>query len=265
MAIDWFTVGAQVINFLVLVYLLKRFLYGPIVRAMERREQAIAARLDDAESRVLAATREKELYTARREELESEREALMEAAREDSRQERTRTLAALREEIASKRGEWQAQLQREQQALLKNVRRALSERVAGATHRILSDLANADLQREALKKFLTQLGELPDEQRQSLVEHTDGAPSEVTLSTAFELDGGQRKHLAAELRALLAADVEVRFEQSPELVCGVALDAAGRRLSWNVGSYLEDLSSATAEAFAEMDSGRANAEVTKSD
>lgn len=264
MAIDWFTVGAQVVNFLVLVYLLKRFLYGPIVRAMERREQAIAARLDDAESRVQAATREKELYTARREELERERDALMEAAREDSRQERTRTLAALREEIAGKRSEWQAQLQREQQALLKNVRRALSEHIAGATQRILSDLANADLEHEALKRFVMQLGELSDKQRRSLIDHTDDTPTEVTLTTAFKLDGRQRKHLAAELRELLAADVEVRFEQSPELVCGIALDAAGRRLSWSVESYLEDLSSAAAGALAEMDSSRAKAEVTRS-
>ena len=62
MAIDWITVGAQIANFLVLVYLLKRFLYGPIVRAMERREQTIAARLDDAHSQAAAAAREKELY-----------------------------------------------------------------------------------------------------------------------------------------------------------------------------------------------------------
>ena len=88
MAIDWFTVGAQVINFLVLVYLLKRFLYGPIIRAMDRREQAIIARLGDAETQVRATTREKELYTARRQELEDEREALMEEAREHSKEER---------------------------------------------------------------------------------------------------------------------------------------------------------------------------------
>jgi len=252
-AIDWFTVGAQVINFLVLVYLLKRFLYGPIIRAMDRREQAITARLGDAETQVRAATREKELYTARRQELEDEREALMEEAREHSKEERERTLATLREEIASKRIEWQTELQREQQALLKSVRRALSECVAAAAHHILSELANADLEREALKRFLAQLGELTDEQRRLLVEKANGAPLEVTLTTAFKLDDHQRDSLAAELRVLLEQDMEVRFERSPELVCGIALDASGRRLSWNVESSLEGLSSTIAEALAGMD------------
>ena len=253
MAIDWFTVGAQVINFLVLVYLLKRFLYGPIIRAMDRREQAITARLGDAETQVRAATREKELYTARRQELEDEREALMEEAREHSKEERARTLATLREEIASKRVEWQTELQREQQALLKSLRRALSESVAAAAHHILSELANADLEREALKRFLAQLGELTDEERRLLVEKANGAPLEITLTTAFKLDDQQRDSLAAELRVLLEQDMEVRFERSPELVCGIALDASGRRLSWNVESSLEGLSSTIAEALAGMD------------
>jgi F-type H+-transporting ATPase subunit b len=37
MLIDWFTVGAQVLNFLILVWLLKRFLYGPILDAIDAR------------------------------------------------------------------------------------------------------------------------------------------------------------------------------------------------------------------------------------
>ena len=136
---------------------------------------------------------------------------------------------------------------------LKSVRRALSESVAATAHHILSELANADLEREALKRFLAQLGELTDEERRLLVEKANGAPLEVTLTTAFKLDDHQRDSLAAELRVLLEQDMEVRFERSPELVCGIALDASGRRLSWNVESSLEGLSSTIAEALAGMD------------
>ena len=45
MQVDWITTIAQIINFLVLVYLLKRFLYGPIVSAMIHREAHIAERV----------------------------------------------------------------------------------------------------------------------------------------------------------------------------------------------------------------------------
>ena len=49
MSVNWFTVAAQVVNFLILVWLLHRFLYGPIIAAMDRRERRIAERLQDAQ------------------------------------------------------------------------------------------------------------------------------------------------------------------------------------------------------------------------
>ena len=48
MLIDWFTVGAQAVNFLVLVWLLRRFLYRPILKAIDAREKRIADQLADA-------------------------------------------------------------------------------------------------------------------------------------------------------------------------------------------------------------------------
>jgi F-type H+-transporting ATPase subunit c len=51
MLIDWFTVGAQLLNFLILAWLLKRFLYRPILDALDAREQRIAAELADADAK----------------------------------------------------------------------------------------------------------------------------------------------------------------------------------------------------------------------
>ncbi len=50
MLIDWFTVGAQALNFLILVWLMKRFLYKPILNAIDAREKKIAAELADADA-----------------------------------------------------------------------------------------------------------------------------------------------------------------------------------------------------------------------
>ena len=74
--IDWLTVGAQALNFLVLVYLLKRFLYGPVVRAIGRREEAIAERLREAEQRGKDAEAEARHHREAREALEAQRERL---------------------------------------------------------------------------------------------------------------------------------------------------------------------------------------------
>ena len=42
MLIDWFTIAAQAVNFLILIWLMKRYLYQPILRAIASREQLIA-------------------------------------------------------------------------------------------------------------------------------------------------------------------------------------------------------------------------------
>jgi F-type H+-transporting ATPase subunit b len=80
MLIDWFTVGAQVLNFLILIYLLKRFLYGPILRAMDRREERIADRLREAAERSEDAGKRAADLERRQSELAERRDAMMKAA-----------------------------------------------------------------------------------------------------------------------------------------------------------------------------------------
>ena len=64
MLIDWFTVGAQVLNFLILVWLLKRFLYKPILDAIDAREERIAAELADADAKKAEAQKERDALPA---------------------------------------------------------------------------------------------------------------------------------------------------------------------------------------------------------
>ena len=51
MLIDWFTVGAQVVNFVILVWLMKHFLYKPILSAIDAREKRIASELAAANTK----------------------------------------------------------------------------------------------------------------------------------------------------------------------------------------------------------------------
>ena len=55
MLIDWFTVGAQALNFIVLVWLMKRFLYRPVLDAIAAREQRIAQQLAEAATQMAEA------------------------------------------------------------------------------------------------------------------------------------------------------------------------------------------------------------------
>ena len=85
MLIDWFTVGAQVVNFLILVWLLKRFLYRPILDAIDAREKRIARELADADATKAEAQKERDEFRHKNEAFEQQRTALMNKAAEEAR------------------------------------------------------------------------------------------------------------------------------------------------------------------------------------
>jgi len=77
MLIDWFTIGAQALNFLILVWLLKRFLYKPILHAVDAREKRIAGELADADAKKAEAQKERDEFQHKNEEFDQQRAALL--------------------------------------------------------------------------------------------------------------------------------------------------------------------------------------------
>ena len=80
MLIDWFTVGAQALNFLILVWLMKRFLYKPILHAIDAREKRIATELADADAKKAEAQKERDEFQHKNEEFDQQRAALLSKA-----------------------------------------------------------------------------------------------------------------------------------------------------------------------------------------
>ncbi|HEY6927139.1 MAG TPA: hypothetical protein VI653_26920, partial [Steroidobacteraceae bacterium] len=117
MLIDWFTVVAQAVNFLVLVWLLKRLLYRPVLGAIDAREKKIAARLADATQREAQARTEREEYQHRNETLAQEREALLRKASDAADAERQLLLEQARQDAQSLRARLTEVLTKERQEL----------------------------------------------------------------------------------------------------------------------------------------------------
>ena len=97
MLIDWFTVGAQALNFLILVWLLKRFLYKPILDAIDAREKRIAAELADADAKKAEAKKERDEFQHKNEEFDQQRAALLSKATDEANAERQRLLDEARQ------------------------------------------------------------------------------------------------------------------------------------------------------------------------
>jgi F-type H+-transporting ATPase subunit b len=237
MQIDWLTVGAQVVNFLLLVFLLQHFLYRPVLEAMARREKRIADRLKDAAAREDTARRKADDFERQTATIETRREEVLAEAEKQAEARRRDLLAAARAEVEQAEGRWRKDLQREQREFLGEVRREIAAAAQAVARKALADLADAELEKQMLGKLLGELDALDDDARAALAQAAGG----VTVCTAFALDGSLRSQTTRALHERLGGDTPVRYAQDESLACGITLEGGGHRLGWSLADYLEGL------------------------
>ena len=167
MLIDWFTVGAQTLNFLILVWLMKRFLYKPILHAIDEREKRIAAELADADAKKAEAQQERDEFQHKNEEFDQQRAALLSQATDEVQTERQRLLDAARQAADTLRAKRQDALQREQQSLNDEITRRTQHEVFALTRKTLQDLAGVSLEERMCDVFTQHLRSLNDEVKRS--------------------------------------------------------------------------------------------------
>lgn len=242
MQIDWLTVIAQIVNFLVLVWLLKRFLYKPIVDAMARREARIASRLDEAVAREEAAEREAREFREKSEALEEARNEKLEEARAAASEEQRRLLGEARAEVDEQRERWLEEVRRERAELGNALRREVAVASIDVARRALSDLADARLEERVVAAFLDRLAESEDARR----DLASGSDTGLRLTSSFEFGDEAR----TRLEEILGPSVDVEYERDESLICGVALSGRGTKLEWNVAAYAGDVESRIGELLA---------------
>ena len=249
MLIDWFTVGAQVVNFLILVWLMKLFLYQPVLNAIEKRRKEIAAILAEAEADKIQARREKEEFRNKNDELEQQRAALLEKARVEAAEERRRLIEDARGDAEDLRSRQREALRREHEHLGDDIARLAREEVFAIAEKALADLAGGSMEARIGEVFSGRLRELDRDTREKLATAMDVSPGPIVVHSAFELSEATRKTLENALREVLPAPVSFRTE--PGLIGGFEILFGQQKLAWNIESHLEELRRSVEAVLAE--------------
>ncbi|MGK7874105.1 MAG: ATP F0F1 synthase subunit beta [Xenococcaceae cyanobacterium] len=242
MLIDWFTTAAQIVNFLILVALLKHFLYGPITKAMEKREQRIANLLQEAAAKVEDAQREADLYRQKQQELEDQREALLNRAKQQVEAQRQVLMRQTRAEVDIIQAKWYEAVQREKQTFLQDLRQRAGQQIAMIARRALGDLANVSLEQQIVETFIERLHHLDNSQLKAIRSSSTTNPKhELVIRSTFTIPPEKRSKLIHAIQEQIGQGVEVKFETISEPICGIELHNHGYKISWNLGHYLKEL------------------------
>lgn len=234
MRVELFTVLAQLANFLILVALLKRFLYAPILGIMREREERVAAQVREAQEALALAREQRESGERERATLAASRETLLEEARQVSAEHRRSLESEARLEVAELRRRWHSAVEKEQEAFLLEVRRRTEAESLALARRALEALAGEDLDALIAARFVERL-----ERMQGEAGELPAAGDRVLVRSAHQLPEALSGRLREALSQKAGDGLEVELETDPDLVSGIEVAWRGHKLAWSLRDFLE--------------------------
>jgi F-type H+-transporting ATPase subunit b len=244
MLIDWFTVIAQAANFLILIWLMKRFLYQPILKALDAREQRIAAELADADEKKTEALKERDEFQHKNEEFDQQRAALLSQATDEAKAERQRLFEEARKDAESLRAKLQETRDNEQRSLNRELTIRTRQEVFAIARKTLADLAGAPLEERMVEVFIHRIRELSGEEKAQMA-----TVQPALVRSTFDLPPAQKTAVASAVKESIAADIQIRFETASDQVSGIELVSNGHKLAWSIAEYLAAMEKSVGEVL----------------
>ncbi len=251
MLIDWFTVGAQALNFIILVWLLKRFLYKPILDAIDAREQRIANELAGAAAKQAEAQQECDEFQRKNELFDRQRAELLSRATSDAATERQKLLDEARAAADTLSAKRQETLRNDAHNLNQALSRRTQDEVFAIARKTLTDLAGADLEQRMCEVFTQRLRVLSGSAKETLTAALKTATQPAIVRSAFDLPATEQNAIQTAVNETFSADTPLRFETSPDLVSGIELATGGQKISWSIAEYLMSLQKGVGELLQE--------------
>jgi F-type H+-transporting ATPase subunit b len=239
--IDWFTVGAQVLNFIVLVWLLKRYLYKPILKAIDVREKRIAAELADAAAKQAAAKKEHDDFQEKNRAFDEQRKALLAKATDEAKAELERLLAEARKAGDELRAKQLSALQGERARFGEAIGRLAGEEVFGIARKALGDLASTDLEERMGAVFTRRLRNLDAEAKAALGAALKDSSAPAQLRSRFDLPDASKAAIQNALNETFSAEIRLKFVNATDGLAGIELTAGGQKLAWSIADYVSAL------------------------
>lgn len=244
MLIDWFTVFAQIINFLILVFLMKRFLYGPIIKAVDKREEKIAFRMQEAEQKRIEAEQEVASYREKTTEIDKLREDMIAQTREESDRLKKELIKKAKEEVDHFKSGWHETVIQEKESFLRNLRRLSGDQIYSISRQALADMADSELEDRMVDVFIRRIKELSDDTLNKIKESVQKSGQGIIITSAFTIPANKRQLITRTIHDYISPGINIQYDVSRDLICGIEIKVHGYVVGWNLEEYLKGLNNA---------------------
>jgi F-type H+-transporting ATPase subunit b len=216
---------------------------------MNKREEKIASRLQEAQQKRTEAEEEMESYRRKNSEFEEKQEEMFRKSREEAESQKKELLNQYRREVDELRTKWHEAIKEEKESFLQELRKRTGKQVCTVARQALSDLSDAELEQRMIHIFIRNIRKLDKSEKERIKESTEKSKKGLHIMSAFEIPSGYKKEITREIHKSLENDAEVRYDISPNLICGIELKTNGDIIAWNLDDYLRMLEEEIENAF----------------
>ena len=239
MELSWPTFILELVNFLVLVWILKRFLYKPILQAIAQRKAQIEKTLADAKARQSQAETLEQQFQKRLADWENEKEQLRTQLTEEIAARRAHLVAALGDSLKQERDKARVLEERRVNELRSNAEAAGAAAGVQFTARLLDRAAGPEVEAKLIELALEDLQSLPADQIENLRAACRHAGLQIKVTSAFAVSAGLRDAIELELKKLTEDSAAVKFAEDRQLLAGLRISMGPWVLRANLADELE--------------------------
>ena len=254
MGIDLLTLVAQIINLLVLIWLLKRFLYKPVLNMLKERQALIDDEISRARQATQNAIAEEAKYQEKVAAFDADRNKMLEQIQKEADALREKLTAEAKQDVTRLRKTWKNELEQEKQAFDISIQNSIVKNFKLFASDALKEMAGVELNELVLKKFKECVETMTAAQRNQFIQSASSA-KQIIISTDTRLDTQIRTDLKDFLFSTFDLDeksVKATFKVDANLICGIQVQIGEQITSWNLQNYLEAFENNMDVAFNEL-------------
>lgn len=250
MGIDWFTFIAQILNFLLLIYLLKRFLYKPLMDVMEEREKVIRERMEEADQKFARSLAKEQEFKDKLNDLERRAYQLSKEAEQEAERHKKELMHRYREEAEMREKQWIHALEERQEVFLSELYKRTNTALIGLLDQLIQELSGNELDRMIVSKVIESIEGLNSNGKsRALHAALDGGEGVIEVLSTFALNDKEKDITSAALKEALSAGINIRFRVTSKLGYGMEVRSNGWKIGWSTSSYLDLLREKTTGIF----------------
>lgn len=238
MQISWFEIAAQIINFFIILFILQKLLYKPVINAMKERQKRIQEAQKEAELKMNKANKLIDEYNKKMADIEEDKREIIFETRKQAQEKKENILENFKQEAEAKRKIYLKEIEDEKQSFIDNLRIKIGTNAVKIASHILNTISSKELEEEVFKSFINELKNLnKNVVDQKLLENERNL--NLYSKTAISLD--ERQIIEDILKSQLINLQNISYKIDEDLVLGYELNLETYTVHTSIKNYLGEM------------------------